>query len=145
MFESILVVCLGNICRSPVAEQLLKLYLPNKKIQSAGIHAVVGAPACDVFKKVIKNEPISLDHHVSRQLTPEMCQQSDLILVMESFHINLVSQISPSSRGRIMLFAEWLPLKEIADPYRKSEEFYKMTFSLIKDAALQWKDKLTLD
>ncbi|PLN47960.1 protein tyrosine phosphatase, partial [Klebsiella pneumoniae] len=41
MFNSILVVCTGNICRSPLAERLLRKKLPNKKIDSAGVGALV--------------------------------------------------------------------------------------------------------
>lgn len=41
MFESILVVCTGNICRSPIAERLLRQLLPDKKIDSAGVGAMV--------------------------------------------------------------------------------------------------------
>ncbi|MCG3004206.1 protein tyrosine phosphatase, partial [Escherichia coli] len=45
MFESILVVCTGNICRSPLGERYLKKLLPSKKIESAGTGAVVGYEA----------------------------------------------------------------------------------------------------
>lgn len=145
MFQSILVVCMGNICRSPVGEQLLKQSLPNKDIQSAGIHALAGEPACDVFQEMVSKENISLDHHISRQLTIQMCQQSDLILVMENFHINLVGRLDPLSRGKIMLFGQWITPQEIADPYKKSRDFYTMTFSLLKEATLKWKDRLELD
>ncbi|MCP5602776.1 protein tyrosine phosphatase, partial [Klebsiella pneumoniae] len=45
MFNSILVVCTGNICRSPLAERILRKSLPGKKIDSAGTNALVGHPA----------------------------------------------------------------------------------------------------
>lgn len=41
MFENILVVCVGNICRSPTGERLLRQHLPEKRIESAGVSAVV--------------------------------------------------------------------------------------------------------
>ncbi|WP_454538621.1 arsenate reductase/protein-tyrosine-phosphatase family protein, partial [Escherichia coli] len=41
MFNSILVVCTGNICRSPIGERYLRSLLPNKKIDSAGTSALV--------------------------------------------------------------------------------------------------------
>lgn len=41
MFDSILIVCTGNICRSPIGERLLRRALPNKKIDSAGVGALI--------------------------------------------------------------------------------------------------------
>ncbi|MBS0343516.1 MAG: low molecular weight phosphotyrosine protein phosphatase, partial [Proteobacteria bacterium] len=43
--QRILVLCIGNICRSPLAELLLARELPNRKIWSAGLGALVGEPA----------------------------------------------------------------------------------------------------
>lgn len=45
MFNKILVVCVGNICRSPTAERLLKLYQPELTVESAGLGALVGKGA----------------------------------------------------------------------------------------------------
>ena len=45
MFDSILVVCTGNICRSPIGERLLRQLLPGKRITSAGIYGLEGSPA----------------------------------------------------------------------------------------------------
>ncbi|EFT2876714.1 protein tyrosine phosphatase, partial [Escherichia coli] len=45
MFESILIICTGNICRSPIAERILRSKITNRKIDSAGTGALVGFPA----------------------------------------------------------------------------------------------------
>ncbi|WP_441294782.1 arsenate reductase/protein-tyrosine-phosphatase family protein, partial [Klebsiella pneumoniae] len=45
MFNSILVLCTGNICRSPIAERILRDFFPEKEIDSAGLGALVGKPA----------------------------------------------------------------------------------------------------
>ncbi|MBG0943674.1 protein tyrosine phosphatase, partial [Escherichia coli] len=45
MFNNILVVCVGNICRSPTAERLLQRYHPELKVESAGLGALVGKGA----------------------------------------------------------------------------------------------------
>ncbi|HCR3060929.1 TPA: protein tyrosine phosphatase, partial [Escherichia coli] len=52
MFDSILVVCTGNICRSPLGERYLRREFPNKKIDSAGTGALVGYPADASAEKV---------------------------------------------------------------------------------------------
>ena len=101
-FDSILVVCVGNICRSPTAERLLKQALPHKTISSAGISALAGHAADDTATAVADQNGVSLEGHVARQLTREMCQQHDLILVMEQKHMEAVSRIAPEVRGKLI-------------------------------------------
>ena len=69
MFDSILVVCVGNVCRSPTGERLLKEKLPQKKIASAGISALVGKPADAQAAEVARKHDLSLDNHQAQQLT----------------------------------------------------------------------------
>ena len=90
MFDSILIVCVGNICRSPIGERLLKELLPHKDISSAGISALVGNSADAKAINVANAHGLSLNGHVARQLTTEMCRKSSLILVMERKHIDAV-------------------------------------------------------
>ena len=52
MFKSILVVCTGNICRSPIGERLLRQHLPDRHIASAGIYGLEGCPADDSAQDV---------------------------------------------------------------------------------------------
>lgn len=59
MFNSILVVCTGNICRSPIGERYLRRALPNKKIDSAGISALVGHSADDSAIRIAEKHGIS--------------------------------------------------------------------------------------
>ena len=83
MFESILVVCTGNVCRSPIGERLLRQHLPDRHITSAGILGLEGYPADECAQDVAWRHGISLDGHVARRLTRRLMQGSDLILVME--------------------------------------------------------------
>ncbi|MCT8738370.1 low molecular weight phosphotyrosine protein phosphatase [Glaesserella parasuis] len=147
MFGSILVVCIGNICRSPVGEKLLKQYFPEKRIFSAGISAershLVGKGVDPTMQQVAISRGVDLSEHRSQQLTSELCKNVDLILVMEKGHIDLVRQISPESSGKVMLFGHWLDSnKDILDPYRQSEDMFREVYALIEDAALRWKLKL---
>lgn len=57
MFNKILVVCVGNICRSPTGEWLLKKYIPDKTIESAGINALIGNDADAKALEVAKKKP----------------------------------------------------------------------------------------
>lgn len=143
MFNKILVVCVGNICRSPTGEYLLKRHLPKHQIFSAGVGALVGRPADDNAQAVAKQNGVDLSSHTARQLTAELCNQADLILVMEQGHIEAVCRIDSSARRKTMLFGQWLNgNKEIADPYRQSYEMFETVFTKLEQAAGLWAAKL---
>lgn len=138
MFDSILVVCVGNICRSPTGERLLQKYLPGKKITSAGIAALVGKRADASAEEIARKNNISLENHKARQLTRDICHENDLILVMEKNHVDLVCKIAPESRGKVMLFGHWIDQKEVSDPYRKSHEAFEFVFKILDEASRGW-------
>ncbi|KAA3667422.1 MULTISPECIES: protein tyrosine phosphatase [Pectobacterium] len=138
MFDSILIVCVGNICRSPTGERLLKQALPTKKISSAGLGALVGKPADATASDVANQHNLSLDGHEAQQLTSALCRQYDLILVMEKGHIDGVCRIAPEVRGKTMLFGRWLNQQEIADPYRKSREAFEFVYLQLEQSAQKW-------
>lgn len=83
MINSILVVCVGNICRSPTGERLLKTALHEKNIASAGLGALVDHAADETASSVASEHGVSLEGHAAQQLTSNMCRDYDLILVME--------------------------------------------------------------
>lgn len=142
MFEKILVVCVGNICRSPSGEYLLKSLLPHKHIASAGVGALVGKPADAKAAEVALEHGVRMDCHSARQLTAEMCRSYDLILVMEKGHIEAVTNIAPEARGKTMLFGQWIGQRDIPDPYRQSREAFDHAYALINEAANAWAKKI---
>ena len=143
MINSILVVCVGNICRSPTGERLLKASLPEIKIASAGLNAMVGKAADETASSVANEHGVSLEGHVARQLTSGMCRDYDLILVMEKKHVDLVNRINPSVHGKTMLFGHWLNQQEIADPYKKSREAFEAVYGILENAAQKWVNALS--
>ena len=142
MFNKILVVCVGNICRSPTGEALLKQLGPECEVRSAGVQAVVGKSADEQAKNIAGKYGVDMESHIARQLDAAMCHEADLILVMESGHIRAVDKICPTVRGKVMLFGQWLSNKEIADPYRKSDEMFELVYQQIEAAAQRWAEKL---
>ncbi len=146
MFNKILVVCVGNICRSPLGEALLKKELPNKHVASAGIASaksgLVGKPADQTAIEVGADYGLDLSSHASQQLTSELCKQYDLILVMEKGHIEALTSIAPEARGKTMLFGQWIGQKDIPDPYRQSREAFDFAYELIEQSAAEWVKKL---
>ncbi len=137
-FNSILVVCTGNICRSPIGERLLRKRLPGVKVKSAGVHGLVKHPA-----DVAANHGVSLEGHAGRKLTAEMARNYDLILAMESEHIAQVTAIAPEVRGKTMLFGQWLEQKEIPDPYRKSQDAFEHVYGMLERASQEWAKRLS--
>lgn len=143
MFQNILVVCLGNICRSPTAERILQKKLPKHRISSAGIKAMVGKDADFQAIKTALKHGVVVAGHTSRQLTSEMCEQADLILVMEPEHIDCVADIHPAARRKTILFGQWLPKKTIPDPFNQSNEMFEAVYGQLEAAAASWAEKLT--
>ncbi|HHH2875652.1 protein tyrosine phosphatase [Klebsiella pasteurii] len=143
MFDSILVVCTGNICRSPIGERFLRKALPNKKIDSAGTGALVGHNADNNAIKIAAKNNLSLEGHKGQQFTSSLGRQYDLILVMEKSHIDQIDHIAPEVRGKTMLFGHWINQRNIPDPYRKSEEAFASVYELIEQAGKLWVEKLS--
>ncbi|WP_373766313.1 low molecular weight protein-tyrosine-phosphatase [Glaesserella sp.] len=145
MFRNILIVCMGNICRSPLGKELFKKAFPNKQIESAGIatknSGLEGCAADPTMIATASKANLDLTQHVAKQLSEELCLNADLILVMENKHIDVVANISPASRGKIMLYGHWLQ-KEIPDPYRQSPEIFEAVCKLMEQATEGWKSKL---
>ncbi|HKS33861.1 MAG TPA: low molecular weight protein-tyrosine-phosphatase Wzb [Enterobacteriaceae bacterium] len=142
MFNKILVVCVGNICRSPTAERLLRQYQPDLKVDSAGLGALVGRSAESTATSVAAEHQLSLDGHCARQISGRMCRDYDLILAMEKRHIATLCEIAPEMRGKVMLFGHWDGEREIPDPYRKSREAFEAVYTLLDQSARQWAQAL---
>lgn len=143
MFDSILVICTGNICRSPIAERILRNALPQKKVDSAGVGALIDKPADSSAQNVANRHGVSLDGHRGTQFTSTLGRNYQLILVMEQQHIEQISRIAPEARGKTMLLGHWLGGREIPDPYRKSDEAFESVYRLIDQACELWVEKLT--
>lgn len=142
MFNKILVVCVGNICRSPTAERLLRQYQPGLSVDSAGLGALVGRSAESTATSVAAEHNLSLDGHCARQISGRMCRDYDLILAMEKKHIATLCEIAPEMRGKVMLFGHWDGEREIPDPYRKSREAFEAVYTLLDQSARQWAQAL---
>ncbi|WP_238485045.1 protein tyrosine phosphatase [Rahnella rivi] len=142
MFDAILIVCTGNICRSPIAERLLRQMLPDKKIDSAGTVAMVDKPADPYAVKVAQKYQLQLDGHHATQFTSALGRQYDLILVMEKSHQEQISRVAPEARGKIMLLGHWNGRREISDPYRKSQEAFESVYRIIEQSCQAWLQKL---
>ena len=138
MFDSILVVCIGNICRSPVGERLLKQLLPEKHVFSAGVGAVVGAGVDLTMEKVAKSRGLETAGHIARQITPDMCRKADLILSMNREISEQIYYLAPEARGKVMLFGKWIEEPDIPDPFKQKQKVHEESYELLEKAAQSW-------
>ncbi|MCP1647236.1 low molecular weight protein-tyrosine-phosphatase [Pseudomonas nitroreducens] len=140
MFNQVLIVCVGNICRSPTAEHLLRQALQGCHIQvgSAGLAALVDKPLEQNALATLTQHGQQPAAHRARQLTPKILQESDLVLVMERNHLRDLLQQSPQSRGKTFLLGKWQNDREIPDPYRQGQAAFEHAYALIDEAVATW-------
>lgn len=139
MFERILVLCHGNICRSPAAEHMLRVRLSDRyTIDSAGVGALVGRGADETVAQLLQARNIDVSAHEAKQVTRTMLSRFDLVLVMEQEHIEAVTKIAPEARGKTKLLGCWIGNKAIPDPYKKTYEIYELADNMIAEAVASW-------
>ena len=145
MFQHILVVCTGNICRSPVAAAMLAATLPGRRVDSAGLGALVGHCVEPTARELAEADGLDVANHQARQLTEAMLQAADLILVMSEGQRHAVADLAPAALGKTMLLGKWLDGgkgREIPDPYRKSREAFEHVHGLLREATAAWVKRL---
>lgn len=142
MFKNILIVCVGNICRSPALERLLAEKLPNRKVHSAGLGALVGKPIESTMQALMVADGVNANDHAARKIDSKLIAEADLILVMEKKHIRTIREHSPEASGKTMLASQWLDQVDVADPYRKDLAFFEACYLHLKSCADTWVSKL---
>lgn len=103
----ILFVCSGNTCRSPLAEAVLKRMAEDAgrsdiEVSSAGTQAWDGSPASDGSMLVGMERGLDLAAHRSRQLTTEMLEEADLVLVMAPSHLAQAREMHPPANVHLL-------------------------------------------
>jgi protein-tyrosine phosphatase len=140
VFKNILVVCLGNVCRSPVAEFLFRRELGERdiRVSSAGLGALVGQPMDENAMALLKDRGIDASEHRARQLEPSMLREADLILAMEQRHLNSVARLAPEASGKVFLFDKWHAGGDVPDPYRRSQRVFEQVHASIERGVGSW-------
>ena len=144
MIMHILVVCLGYICRSPMAEALLKSALRGQDritVESAGLGALVGHPAADHSIELMEAMGVDISGHRARQIHPDMVRDADLVLVMETGHKRAIDDADPTARGKVHRLGEWQGV-DIDDPYRQPRAAYEDALRDIEQGVASWAEKI---
>jgi len=141
----VLFVCMGNICRSPLAEaicrSLAQRLVPQLVLQvdSAGTHGYhVGRPPDVRAQEVARARGLDLSGLRARQLVREDFERFDWILVMdEDNHAAALALAPPGQRARLRLlldFAPHLSLREVPDPYYGGLSDFERVYELTEQA-----------
>src|SRR5881409_2069496 len=132
--KRILLVCTGNICRSPLAAALLERALGERAaegitVSSAGTGAWDGAPVSEGAYLVGLERGLDLSSHRARLLTRELVEEADLILTMARHHRARVDELG--GEGRVFVLGEYGGREgdeaEVSDPFGGDLEVYRDT------------------
>jgi len=137
MIKRILIICIGNICRSPMAEGLMKRALPEMEVSSAGLGALVGQPADSNAIALMREKGIDITAHRARQLESWMVATADLVLVMDTEQKDHLVMQYPLYRGKTYRLIENAKY-DIADPYRQGLDAFRDAAELIEEGVHAW-------
>lgn len=149
--KSLLFVCSGNTCRSPLAEALTRAAAVERgvevEVSSAGIMATEGAPASPGSVRAANRRGADLSRHRARRIDERDVQSADLVLVMTPAHLAVLR----AELGReldAVLVTRYLPAdhmshgRPVADPFGGGEEQYEEVARLLEECVRHVLDRL---
>lgn len=144
---SVLFVCTGNTCRSPMAAALARSVLGDRKgvdpeellaagvrVRSAGVSALPGGAATPEAAEAVRALGADLSAHASQPVTADMIQDADVIYTMTDAHRRAVLTLNPGASGKTIRLD---PERDISDPIGMSQAVYAQSAAMIHDAVLR--------
>jgi protein-tyrosine-phosphatase len=147
----ILFVCTANICRSPMAEALLKDFVKKDgetsgstvEVRSAGISNTSGADASDQALFVMREKGIDISRHKSRGINRETVEWADLVLCMEAEQLNSLRRSYPEAWNKIHLLAEYCGRGgDIVDPSGKATAAFEACATQLEQLVVALVEKI---
>jgi glycine hydroxymethyltransferase len=140
--KSVLFVCTGNICRSPIAEGLFRRLLGNRQdieVLSAGVHAVRGQPPSLYAVQVCEEEGADISGQRSQPLSSSLVDRATHIFAMTGAHVETIQTLFPQSADKIFLLREFeepgtTVWRDVPDPIGLGREVYEDCAQTIKNA-----------
>ncbi|KAI3591371.1 Low molecular weight protein-tyrosine-phosphatase, Etp [Cupriavidus sp. U2] len=141
MVRSILVICIGNRCRSPMAAALLSRALPHCNVLSAGLAPPVGATADPRAVRLLAIEGDDLSQHRARAVDQSLVTDADLVLVMDEEQRDAIETLYPQARGKTHRLCEQQKA-DVPDPFGGSQNMFVIVLGLIKKGVESWSARI---
>lgn len=137
MSDTVLFVCTGNTCRSPMAECWFRHLASGANLApvSAGVFATPGAPASELARRLMAEEGLSLARFRSRQLTAEMVEAAVAVVTMTEAHRWGVLSLVPTAAEKTRTLMSYLGVVEdVSDPFGGTIADYRHCLEGMKPA-----------
>ncbi|MFN3544926.1 MAG: low molecular weight protein-tyrosine-phosphatase [Thiobacillus sp.] len=142
---AVLMVCMGNICRSPMAEGMLRKAVREAglegfvEIDSAGTHAYhVGSPPDPRAQQAIRRRGVDISDLRGRKVADEDFERFDYILVMDGDNYDRLIERAPVHHHgkirRLLSFSRKYPNLDVMDPYYGGPQGFEENLDMIEDA-----------
>ncbi|MGI9086910.1 MAG: serine hydroxymethyltransferase [Chthoniobacterales bacterium] len=140
--KSVLFVCTGNICRSPIAEGYFRHLLGNRRdieVASAGVHAVRGQPPSTFAVQVLRDEGVDISRIRSQPLTPALVERATHIFALTGAHLETIHLLFPQGTEKTFLLREFeepgtTVWRDVPDPIGCNRDVYLSCAATIKNA-----------
>ena len=142
--RKVLFVCTGNICRSAMAEQLLRQLAADRKLdletRSAGTHAQDYYEVPAVVHRLLGKEGLPPFVHKARLVTREALRWADVVLVMTQDHYDHLVELYPefTAKTRLLRAEAGFGEEDVEDPMGRSDEVFTHCMNVLQESLQAW-------